>query len=149
MVTVNTTSVDGATGYLDLQFEPGPAATNFAAATVTGFTTDGALVGSAGLTGDVAGQLPGTLTFDNQTVLNDYFQQVTFGTKESFDVTLNGPTPSGGQASAFNILFYAADGATSILTTDTVDGLAGQITLNSNGSTTVLTEPATVGEPLM
>ncbi len=143
LVTANTDGVSGQSGYLDLQLEPGPSATNLATATVTHFSGTGTLSGSATLTGDVTGQLPGTLSFDNQTVFNDYFQGMTFGTTESFDVTLNGPSPAGGAESAFYIAFYASDQSTSLLTVSP-DGYAGQISINPDGSTTPSTYAATV-----
>jgi hypothetical protein len=144
-VTADTSSIVGSSGYLDLQFEPNPVVTNPATAAVTKFATSGTLSGAATLTGDVTGQLPGALSFDNLTSFNDYFQATTFGNTLSFDVTLAGPTPQGGAASAFNIAFYAADGATPILTTDTTNGIAGDIILNGDGSTSADAIPATAG----
>jgi hypothetical protein len=143
-VTANTSSISGQDGFLDLQFEPSPGITNLATVTVTGFATNGTVTGAAILTGDVTGQLPATVAFDNQTVFNDYFQETTFGTTEMFTVTLNGPTPLGGSASAFNIAFLASDGTTSLLTTSP-DGEAGQILLNSDGTTSAQTFLATPG----
>lgn len=137
-VTVNTSSLAGQAGYIDLQLEPGPTATNLVTASVMSFTQNGSLTGGAMLTGNVTGQLPGTLNFNNQTSFNDYFQGVKFGTTESFIVALNGPTPTGGGPTAFNIGFYGADGATPLLTTSS-NGEAGQIVINSNGSTGVAT----------
>jgi PEP-CTERM motif len=142
-VTVNTSSIAGQDGYLDLQFEQGPTPANLATATVTGFSTDGTLTGAGDISGDVTGQLPAMLSFDNQTVFNDYFQETTFGLMEVFVITLNGPTPLGGGPSAFNISFYAADQSTPILTTSS-DGEAGQIVLNADGTTSVQTFPATL-----
>jgi len=137
-VTADTAGISGQSGYLDLQLEPGPASSNLVTASVANFTTNGTLTGSASLTGDVTGQLPAALNFDNQTVFNDYFQAFHFGTTESFTVTLTGPTPLGGGPSAFNIGFYAADGTTPLLTVSP-DGNAGEIVVNPNGTTTVIT----------
>jgi hypothetical protein len=143
LVTANTSSISGQGGYLDLQFEAGPSPTNLATASLASFAGNGTLRGSAALTGDVTGQLPGALTFDNQTVFNDYFQGITFGTTESFDVTLNGPTPVGGGESAFYVSFYASDQSTALLTVST-GGDAGQIVINPNGTTTPSTYAASV-----
>jgi hypothetical protein len=143
-VTADTSSLLGQNGYLDLQFEPGPVGTNPANAVVTQFTTNGALSGPASLTGDVTGQLPATLSFDNQTVFNDYFQTVQFGTEEKFAVTLDGPNPTGGGPSAFNIAFYASNGSTPLLTVSP-DGEVGQIVINSDGSTTPVAYAAAAG----
>jgi hypothetical protein len=143
-ITADTSSISGEGGYIDLQLEPGPAITNLATAVVTDFETVGTLIGTASLTGDVTGQLPGTLNFDNETVFNDYFQMIKFGTEESFTVTLNGPTPGGGGPSAFNIAFYASDGSTPLLTVSP-DGIAGEIVINPDGSTTATTYAAGAG----
>ena len=119
---------------------------NLVTASVVGFSTDGSLSGSATLAGDAFGQLPGPLTFDNQTTFNDYFQSMTFQSTAVFLVTLNGPTLNGGGPSAFNIGFYASDQATALLTTSS-DGIAGQIVINSDGSTTPATFPSADGQP--
>lgn len=144
LVSANTSSLSGQNGYLDLQLEPGPSPTNLSTASVTHFTSNGTLGGSAILTGDAIGQLPGTVSLDNKTVFNDYFQPMTFGTSESFEVTLNGPAPTGGGPSSFNIAFYASDQSTPLLT-DSADGDAGQIVVNADGSTTPSTSPSAVG----
>jgi len=142
-VTVDTRTIAGLDGYLDLQFEPGPESTNLATASVTGFFSDGTLLSDAVATGDelgdVTGQLPDPLNFDNQTPFNDYFQKVMFGNTETFTVTLNGPTPLGGGPSAFNIGFWALDGITPLLTTDIADGISAQITLNPDATAAVVT----------
>jgi hypothetical protein len=145
-VTADTSSLAGTSGYLDLQLEPGPVPTNLVTASVSGFTTDGVLTGSAILSGEAFGQLPEPLTFDNQTTFNDYFQAMTFQNTAMFFVTLNGPTPAGGGPSAFNIGFYASDQSTALLTTSP-DGIAGQIVINPDGSTTPATFPSSDGQP--
>jgi hypothetical protein len=137
-VTANTAAILGQSGYIDLQLEPGPPSSNLVTASVTNFTTNGTLTGSASLTGDASGQWPAALSFDNQTLFNDYFQPVDFGTTESFTVTLNGPTPLGASQSSFNIAFYAADGATPLLTVSPT-GDAGEIFVDPNGTTTATT----------
>jgi len=133
-ITADTSSISGKSGYLDLQLEPGPSMTNLVMAGVGQFATTGTLSGTATLTGDATGQLPSALSFDNQAVFNDYFQAMQFGATLSFKVTLNGPTPLGGSASAFNIGFYGADGSTPLLSSSP-DGIAGQILINPDGST--------------
>ena len=66
---------------------------------------------------------------------------MTFQNTAMFFVTLNGPTPTGGGPSAFNIGFYASDQSTPLLTTSP-DGIAGQIVINPDGSTTPATFPS-------
>jgi hypothetical protein len=137
LITVDTSSLSGQNGYLDLQFEPDPLGSNPATATVTDFAANG-ILGAATPTGDVTGTLPGALTFDNQTVFNDYWQEITFGSMASFTLALAGPTPQGGGPSAFNIAFYASDTYTPLLTVSP-DGESAQIVLNPDGTTTIAT----------
>ena len=106
------------------------------------------------------GTLPATLTFDNGTGFNDYFDGFTFGTTISFDVSLYGPTlsaPDGvstsGTAFAFS-MFSDAAGTSPALTTDTTDGFAFTVGVNLDGTTTVnnfspetIVGPATSGTP--
>ncbi len=141
-VTVDTSSISGAAGSLDLNFNPGPLVTQSATLQVTGFASDGSLTGSCACMGDVTGQLPGSVTFDNGTGLNDYFQGFTFGTALSFNLTFSGPAltaPDGaftsGSTFAFS-LFSDSDGASPVLTSDTTDGFAFLIDVNTDGSTT-------------
>ncbi len=66
-VTVDTSSISGTAGSLDFNFNPGPLVTQAASLQIPNFASNGALAGSPSLTGDVAGVLPATLTFDNGT----------------------------------------------------------------------------------
>src|ERR1035438_4163130 len=94
-VTVDTSSISGTMGSLDFNFNPGPLVTQFAQLQVLSFTSDGTLAGACPcLTGDVTGQLPSTLTFDNGTGFNDYFDDFTYGMSISFAVSLYGPALS-------------------------------------------------------
>jgi hypothetical protein len=153
-VTVDTSSVFGSGGFIDLQLAPGDATTQDATADVTGYS-GGTLVGApvlnfGGLTG-ASGALPGTVTIDNVPG-NDYFQGFTFGNALSFKVSLDGPaikTPDGtaDSGSTFVLAFYADDGATLILTTNLVDGSAAEIFINLDGTTTPVTYAGTPGGP--
>src|SRR6516164_1597236 len=71
-VTVNTASVSGTAGALHFEFNPGPLVTQAASLQILNFTSDGAWADNPALTGNVAGQLPDTLTFNNSTAFNDY-----------------------------------------------------------------------------
>ena len=55
----------GQRGRSTSNFNPGPLVTQAASLQILDFTSDGILAGSPTLTGDVAGALPATLTFDN------------------------------------------------------------------------------------
>jgi hypothetical protein len=144
-VSVDTSSIAGTVGSLDFNLNPGPLAPQAASVDVASFaSTGGTLAGSPSITGDVSGgPLPATVTFNNGTFLNDYFEGFTFGSKLSFLVSLYGPalsSPNGiaksGSTFAFS-MFSDAGGTTPALTTDTTDGFAATIDVNLNGSTTV------------
>src|ERR1022692_336901 len=79
-VTIDTSSIFGTAGSLDFNFNPGPLITQAASLQILGFANDGTLTGSPALIGDVTGVLPSTLTFDNGSGFNDYFEGFTFGT---------------------------------------------------------------------
>jgi hypothetical protein len=154
-VTVDTSSISGNAGSLDFQFNPGPDVTEAASLTILNFATDGVATGSPTLSGDVAGALPGTLTFDNGGGFNDYFQDFTFGSTLSFDVHLDGDaltspdqtTYDSGSAFAFSMYSDGA-GTSPALTTDTTDGFATTVAVNLDGTTTLTSYiPASTGPP--
>jgi len=96
------------------------------------------------LTGDISGALPSTLTFDNGTAFNDYFEGFTFGTSLVFDVYLYGPalsspdgTSSSGSTFAFS-MFSDSAGTIPTLTSDTTDGFAFIVNVNLDGTTTLV-----------
>lgn len=143
-VSVNTASVAGTTGSFDFQFNPGPLITQAASLDILAFGGNGSLVGSPILTGNVLGALPGTVTFQNSTPFNDYFQGFTYGSSLIFDVHLYGPalccpngTATSGSTFAFS-MFGDPAGTIPVLTTDTTDGFAFLINVNLDGTTTVL-----------
>jgi hypothetical protein len=142
-VTVNTSSIAGTSGSLDFNFNPGPLTTQAASLQSLNFSSDGTLSGSPSLTGDVSGTLPATLTFDNGTGFNDYFEGFTYDSALSFAVSLYGPalsSPDGisqsGSTFAFS-MFSDPAGTIPVLTSDTVDGFAFTVGVNLDGSTTV------------
>jgi hypothetical protein len=142
-VSVDTSSINGTAGSLDFNFNPGPLVSQLASLQILNFTSDGSLAGSPSITGDVSGTLPGTLTFDNGTALNDYFEGFTFGNTLSFDMSFYGPalsspdgTSTSGSAFAFS-MFSDPDGATPALTSDDVDGIALTVNVNLDGSTSL------------
>jgi len=89
-VTVDSSSISGTAGALDFEFNPGPLVTQAASLQILKFTSDGTLTGNPVLTGDIAGKLPGTLTFNNGTAFNDYFSDFTYGSTLSFEASLDG-----------------------------------------------------------
>lgn len=142
-VTVDSSSISGTAGSLDFEFNPGPLVTQAANLQILNFASNGSLAGSPMLTGDVAGALPATLTFDNGSAFNDYFEGFTFGSTLSFEVSLYGPalsspdgTSTSGSTFAFS-MFSDAAGTMPALTTDTTDGFAFTVDVNLDGTTTV------------
>jgi hypothetical protein len=142
-VTINTSSISGSAGSLDFNFNPGPLVTQSASLQILNFVSNSTLAGSPTLTGDVAGSLPATLTFDNGTGFDDYFEGFTFGTTLAFRVSLYGPalsSPDGvstsGSTFAFS-MFSDAAGTIPALTSNTTDGFAFTVDVNLDGTTTV------------
>ena len=142
-VTIDTSSISGTAGSLDFNFNPGPLVSQSASLQILGFASNGTLASSPITTGDVAGVLPATLTFDNGTAFNDYFEGLAFGSTLSFQVSLFGPAlsaPDGistsGSTFAFS-MFSDAGGTIPTLTTDTTDGFAFTVDVNLDGTTTL------------
>jgi hypothetical protein len=141
-VTVNTSFIAGNQGSLDFNFNPGPLETQSASLQILGFSSDGSLVGGSELNGDVSGALPSTVTFDNGTGYNDYFEGFTYGSTLSFEVSLYGPalsSPNGvstsGSTFAFS-MFSDSAGTIPVLTNDMTDGFAFIVNVNLDGTTT-------------
>jgi len=147
-VTVDTSSISGTAGSLDFNFNPGPLVTQSASLQILNFTSNGALAGIPTSIGDVAGTLPATLSFDNGTAFNDYFEGFTYGSTLSFQLSLFGPalsspdgTSTSGSIFAFS-MFSDSLGAVPVLTTDTTNGFAFTINVNLDGSTTITNSSA-------
>jgi hypothetical protein len=141
-ITVDTSTIAGTSGSLDFNFNPGPLVSQPASLQILNFT-GGTPLSTPVDTGDVTGILPATLTFDNGSPFNDYFQTYTFGSSLSFQVSLFGPAltaPDGmstsGSSFAFS-MFSDAAGTKPVLTSDTSDGFAVKVDVNLDGSTTL------------
>ncbi len=125
---VNTSTVSGQTGYIELQFNPG-LTSGAASAVVTNFTSDASLGGAPAIMGDVTGAFPSTVTINNTKAWNDYFQAVTFGNTVHYSLNL-----SGAAGNSFALSLYGADAVTPLLTGDLTYGYATVIDLNSNNA---------------
>jgi hypothetical protein len=137
VVTVNSSSISGTMGSLDFQFNPGPLVSKPATLQISNFASNGTLNPPPSPVGDVTGVLPGTLSFDNFTAFNDYFEPFTYGTMLSFDVSISRMAGgTSGSAFAFS-MFSDPAGTIPTLTTDTTDGFAFTVDINLDGSTTV------------
>lgn len=86
-VSVDTASLVGTAGFLDLQFNPGDVTAPAAMALLNGMAGDLTLNAGAVVDGSVTGALPGPLSFANDTAFNAVLQPVTFG--NVFDFTIN------------------------------------------------------------
>ena len=128
--TVNTSSIAGEAGYVDLMFNPGDNSEGAATAHITNFTTDAAL-GSAVLTGGASGTLPNVTIANNplssSSPYNDYLQALTFGQNINFALNL-----SGAAGNSFFLYFYNGDFSQNLLTKDQVTGIATEIDLTQN-----------------
>ena len=139
-ITINTTALSGTTGFLDFQFNPGPNSVAPANAYLSGFSSSGVLDLTGLFTsGDVSGNLPGTVTFDNGTPLNDYSPNFTFGSSIAFQVSLAWTQPVLPPASGSAFVFYMYQNSSGQFFTGapSPDGRAFDLNIDPNGGTTV------------
>src|SRR4051812_24713290 len=146
-VNVNTASLAGSTGNVDFQYNPGAGTTDPSFITINFFTPGGQLNGAPSTVGDVTGSLPATVTIANSTPFNDYFQGITFTNAITFQVTFDGPAPSGtaDSGSAFAFSLFADDGFTPLLVNFPDTGANLQAFVAPNGTIDFQTpEPGTL-----
>ena len=142
-VTVDTSTLNGQTGWLDFQFNAGDASAPAATATLAVFNSDGWLLSSVTPTGDVTGSLDNTLVLGNSQSFNDWLQGVTFGSVLSFSVNLDTPIPNAsGAGTAFSLSLY--DSSYNSLLADAGWGAALVLNVNDNGMVEVLAQTAPV-----
>jgi hypothetical protein len=156
-VIVDTSSVFGDYGYIDLQLLLIP--NNIVlplTATVSGFTGDATLNSSDPSNDEInaSGSLPDPVTLTD-TTSTDYFEGLTFGNSIVFDVTLDGPGVSldGGltadSGSTFSLTFYESDGVTPLFASGSSAEIDvapdGTVTAESDaGNVQVVPEPSTL-----
>jgi hypothetical protein len=141
VVDVDTSGLSGTAGYLDFQFNPAAGDSLSAAASVTGYS-GGSAFSVFFQNGDASGTLPGDLSFDNGTPLNELTFGLTYGTTITYDVTLSGAAVGGSapDGSTFAFTLYDANG------NSYADGPATvTITINPDGSTTGTAYPSIGG----
>ena len=93
-VDTSSVSVNGTSGFLEFQFNPG-GVSQPAFATISSFNPGGGTLDAPQVAGSVAGgPLPAPLTFTNDPPFNDVFQPFTYGSFFSFVLSLNGPALS-------------------------------------------------------
>jgi hypothetical protein len=152
-VTADTSAINGTAGNLDFQFNPGGPDALAAQVNVTNVFTDGAAGAGVVTTGDVSGTVfgAGGATLRNTAFFNDIFQEFTYGSNLSFDVTLSGPAltpsmpfPAAGSEFAFSL--YDAAGTTPLLTSD-VGGAVLTLDIAPDGTTSATTFLTDAGGP--
>jgi hypothetical protein len=150
-VTVDTSALGAASGFLDLQFNPGalPGA-QAADATVTNFAgAGGTLTGTATSGGAVTGSLDGVLQLHNTAMLNEWREGLRYGTALSFDVSLSGDAlafPGHGRfGSVFSLTLLGPDGQPPLGAADP-SGAALRIAVSPDGDTGLL--PGAGSSPL-
>ncbi len=119
-ITVDTSTLSGTTGYIDLQFNPAETGTPSATVVISNLTGDLALLDTAELAGATSGALPGTVTLINSDAFNDYFQSVQFGSSFTLllDITGDFFNQSSLLGTSFALSLYNADASSSLLSTD-------------------------------
>jgi len=171
--TMNTSSLSGTDGFIDMQFSEGSSASGTTLAVVSDFQTDGTLVvedpyttlfpGGVSLlaTGNVSGTLaqPVTFTADGSAPINEYTQELTFGNQLSFLVTLSGqgltsPTCLAGPPYCYQFVldFLNSTGTGFLFTNDPTGStptgwIAGGVNVNNNASTTLFINPGPSNGP--
>jgi hypothetical protein len=149
-VTVHTGAINGISGFLDFSFAPGNDSQG-ASVTIDGFTTDGALTAAPDLNGGASGTLPGTLSLDNSTQFNDYFQAFTFGSTIDFVLSFDGPAVTSPNltstsGSTFSFGMFDDTGLNPLLTIDP-NGTTFIIDLDLSGSLTTTTFAPNATDP--
>jgi len=92
-VTVNSSTIAGTNGFLNLQLNPADSSAEALTATIMNFVqTGGSLAMTSMNSGAVVGTLPGTVVFTNSTAFNDMFQGDEFGSVFSFNVMFSQET---------------------------------------------------------
>jgi hypothetical protein len=90
LISVDTSPLQGFSGFLDLQFNPADVGTPGALASISAFAGNLGLVDAPTLDGDASGTLPGALQLGNTAAFNGYFQAVRFGSLFRFVVDFTG-----------------------------------------------------------
>ena len=139
-VSVDTSALNGTSGFLDLQLNPGaiPGAQS-AGATITLVDQGGGTLGNVSTTlGSASGTLVGTVNLQNSSMENNLRQAFTFGDRLVFEVRLVGDaiaTPSRGQfGSTLSIGLLESDGRTPTHGSLT-DGAVAEIAIDTSGET--------------
>jgi hypothetical protein len=141
---INTSGLNGQTGYIDLQMNSDNSS-NVATATTSNFLSNATFLGAPSYIGNATGQLSDNSLFlstAGAAQANDYFHQLTFGDYLHFKLDL-----AGAPNNTFALSFYAADGTTSLLSTNSLTGAAATIDLTADGAALQVTSAETTAAP--
>ena len=106
-VDIDTTSLAGIGGYLDIQLNPGAYDAQFVQAQISNFSTSAVLGAGVG-EGVFSGALPGVLVLDNTAALNAWLQGLVFGSHIAFTLDIDSAL-NAGSGSRFSTLLWDAD----------------------------------------
>ena len=106
-IDIDTTSLAGISGSLDLQLNPGASDAQAVQVQISQFSTDAALGGGVA-DGAVSGSLSGVLVLDNTDALNAWLQSLVFGSHIGFTLDINAPL-TGGSGTSFAALLWDAN----------------------------------------
>lgn len=147
-IDIDTTSLAGIGGYLDLQFNPGASDAQALQAQISNFSGD-AVLGTGLVDGAVSGSLSGVLMLDNSDALNAWLQGLVFGSHIAFTLDVNA-APVTGSGSSFAALLWDADfnpllaaaGEDAALRVDLLPGTAPSWVTSSSVQVSAVPEPA-------
>lgn len=150
-VDIDTLSLAGMAGYLDLQFNPGGADAAPVQVSISHFSSD-AVLGAGLADGAASGGLPDGLVLDNSAALNAWLQGLVFGSHIAFTLAIDGP-PVAGSGSLFSTLLWDADfnallplaGEDAALRVDLMPGVAPAWLMASAVQVSAVPEPDSVG----
>lgn len=106
-VKIDTTSLSGTGGYLDLQLNPGASDAQAVQVQISDFSTD-ATFGAYLVDGAVSGSLAGVLVLDNGEALNAWLQELAFGSHIAFTLNIDAVLDAG-SGSSFAAQLWDAD----------------------------------------
>lgn len=106
-IDIDTTSLAGINGSLDLQFNPGASDAQPEQVQISQFSTDAALGGGVA-DGAVSGSLSGVLMLDNTDALNAWLQSLVFGSHIAFTLDFDAALTAG-SGSSFAALLWDAN----------------------------------------
>lgn len=106
-IDIDTASLAGINGSLDLQFNPGASDAQPVQVQISQFSTDAALGGGLA-DGAVSGSLPSVLVLDNTAALNAWLQSLVFGNHIAFTLDIDAALTAG-SGSSFAALLWDAN----------------------------------------